>query len=231
MCSAHFRDEDFETDMYSKIMGEGHTSRRRLKKGAIPSQFLRGEKRSAAVSDISTDSKRRISSYVAQRETADAENELQCILNSSIDISTQECSTTDFSADVRPSMCDKKMQTKRHTSDAWIQCSSQTVTRSVCVQTDTHCDEVEFESSSTSSEQSTDDVFFPSDSEPNIDIVEDDDSTDENSVTTADRRKPRYFVVSMDSIETLLKFCPLCGSPVDSRLVIATLSAECYVFR
>lgn len=220
VCSAHFRDEDFETDMYSKIMGEGHKSRRRLKKGAIPSQLLRGEKRSASDISNSTDrpTKRRISCYVAQREAADAENELQCILDSSIDISAQESSTTDFSADVRPPTCDRKVQTQRHTSDAWIQCSPQIVVKSVSVQTD---NEVEFDCSSISTTQSTtnstDEVFSASESEPNTDIDEDYDSSDKVSVSTADRRKPRYFVVSKDSIEILLKFCPLCGSPVDSQ--------------
>ena len=233
VCSHHFNDEDFEIDMYAKIM-DTESRCRRLKKGAIPSLFLKGEKCSSQVHPPSSEAsesckRRRTCHYISQRTAADEEESLQELLNSARQPHDVISDTSDLLVSVIDShiskieTCEKAVQARPGMVNVAVQSSNRQSTKSVSVQTNMCYDNTDFDfenASSSVSTQSSDDYYFPSESDSNIDETDD----DVDCPSTA-----KVFLVCLESIEMLLIFCPSCGSPVEPQNSMFSLRRRNFV--
>ena len=210
VCSLHFRTEDFELDMYARIMGT--KPRRKLKHGAIPSLCLRGENISQHSTNASASQERR-SLYLSRRQVLEENECVQNLLNST--------ANSNQSAEAETKACDKAVQIRPFAFDFSAQTPRPPSTASVSVQANLCCSlndcACESDNSSISSQVTDDDMFSPSDSQES-------DVEDAGHAATSPA-SPQVILAFANKISELLKFCPSCGSPVEEEYVRVNFDA------
>lgn len=208
VCSIHFKPIDFEPDMYSRIMGTDSRPRR-LKNGAVPSMFLRGQKR------LHPSELRSTSACLDKRNKLEEAENLQQLLQNDTETNSIELSpSVDIGLTCHPETHDRKIQFRPSTSHAFVE--ARPTLQNASTQTDISTCECSALTDSSPEEDSSSDIdeYIPSDESPVDSDVEPDLKEFEESTASSN-----VFLCFVDKIVTLLKFCPKCASPVETRRI------------